>query len=651
MQREDYQRYNRYKWMLWLVIASFVVWGAGSIRESDITTMAARVGGREVSREDFVNAYRQQYEIYQQFARNNPKLMENLPRQTLDGLVDQQLLLILAEQQGFTASAQEIADRIRSYPVFQNDSGAFVGATQYRAILRDRIHRTASDFEADIAESIVVEKFRDMLQNAILVSEPDLRQEYESTLTVRFDYVKSDAGKFTSQVQVSEEELKAQYEQNQESYKAPEKRKIAFVYVRPEDFVDQVTLSEDEVKAQYDAEKEERYKQPEERRASHILFKIEGSTDEERAASEQAVRATAEEVLVRARAGEDFAELAKQYSQDTSAAQGGDLGFFPRGRMVGPFEEKAFAMQPNEISDLVKTEFGLHIIELTDKREPGYRPFEEVRLSIESGLKRPRAEEIAEKKATELQAKATTTSLAAAAAELGLEVKDSGFFDRDAAVAGIGKSDDLSAAVFAAQPGKVSDVIAIVPSFLRMQPNITLPPQGYAIFSLAETRAAQIPPLDEIRPQVERDVRTRKARALGDAEIAELTPRLAATTTPDEWKALLEERGYTVQDSGTIGRRTGLPGIADSQSVVEECWNTAPNGRGEHLLEGGDAIFYLVRERQEFDTTQFASKKKELEERVSGQRRNALLQSVLAGARKRYEVELNLELLQEFKTS
>lgn len=649
MQRQDYQRYNKYKWILWLVIISFVIWGAGSLRQKDIRLMAARVGSHEVSHDEFVRAYRRQHEFYQQFAKDNPELLKNLPKQVLDGLVNQKLLLLLAEEQGFSVSDDEVVDKIRSFPVFQDEGGKFVGPERYRAILENQLHETASAFEASVKEDLTAQKLQDLIQDAVVISEQDLKDEYEQGLTVRFDYVKSDAGKYVPQVTVSDPEIQAYYEKNKESYRAPERRSVSFVYARPADFMDKVQVTDEEVAAQYERNKET-YKKEEERRASHILFKTEPKGSEKPEAADAAAKDKAEKALARAKAGEDFEAIAKDLSEDSTASQGGDLDFFPRGRMTKPFEEKVFAMQIGEVSDLVKSESGYHIIKLTDVRPGGYTPLDDVKPQIQTSLRRPRAEELAKRKALEMRSKAAATGdLKKAAAELGMEIKSSGFFGHDDNVPGLGRSDDFAAAVFAAPKGKVSDVIEIVPTFARMMKDI--PVQGYAVFVMTDDpRPPAVPPLAEARPQVEKDLRTEKARALAKQEAAELEKGAAAAKTADEWKAVFEAKGYKAQDSGTIGPRTIIPGIPDSGPIVRKAWGGKVGEAGSGVTKDGDTVFFLPSERKAFDAADFAQKRKEIRDRIQSERRSQLQQSILKSARERFKVEYNNDVLQEFKS-
>ncbi len=648
MRREDYQRYNRYKWILGIVIISFVFWGAGSLGKKDIHFLAARVGDKEIGREEFLDAYRRQYEIYQQFAKNNPELMRGLPSQTLNSLIDKKLLLSLAEDYGLLPSEQEIAEEIGSYPIFQDESGAFVGSERYRATLKDRLRTTAQTFEGRVAEDLAVQRFASLLQDTPLTSLPDIRRSYRDTLTVRFNYVRSNAGKFLAKAEATEEEIGKRYAEHKESYRTPEKRLVDYIYLRPSDRMDRVQVTDDEVTKRYLEDREAKYHLPEERRASHILFKIPGDTEAEQAAALPAIEKKANEVLARARAGEDFAELAQQYSEDTSAAGGGDLGFFPRERMVGPFSEKAFSMNEGDISDLVRTEFGFHIIKLTGIRKDRYRPLDEVRAQVENSIKKPRALEMGKAEVERMAEAAKLGDFDAAAKSAGVEVKKSEPIAKGDSIKGVGRSDELEAAIFGSKVGTVSDVIPIVPSILRFQQSVKIPPSGYLLFRLSEVLPPAIPPLADVKSQVEKDVKKEKADELAAQEVKSMTDELSAVETIDEWKQLLEARGYTPQDSGAIARASTLPSIPDSTRAVKAAYDAGPDQHGTFSLDDGTVLYYWTVTRQDLDDALLNEKRKEIETRLQGTRQNALRASIVKEARKRFKVERNEDLLKEF---
>ena len=227
---------------------------------------------------------------------------------------------------------------------------------------------TPADFEQSVRESLMLDKFRAGLTEWMTVSDADLEREYKRrNEKVTLDVVAVLADNFKTQVNPTDAEISAHYDKNQERYRIPDRRKIKFVRINPAELAANIKVSREDVERSYN-EQLGKYTTPEQIRASHILLTTEGKDD-------AAVRAQAEQVLKEAKSGADFAALAKKYSQDESnAQQGGDLDYFGRGRMVAAFETAAFALKPGEISDLVKTEFGYHIIKLTDRKPAIVRP-------------------------------------------------------------------------------------------------------------------------------------------------------------------------------------------------------------------------------------------------------------------------------------
>ena len=204
----------------------------------------------------------------------------------------------------------------------------------------------------------------------------------------------------------------------------------------------------------------EQYSTPEQVRASHILLKTEGKDD-------AAVKAKAEDVLKQAKAGADFAALAKKYSEDdASAKNGGDLDYFGRGRMVPEFDAAAFAMEPGQISDLVKTQFGYHIIKLTDKKPATTRTLADVRQQITDQLAYERAQAQAADLSTALEKQISKPAdLDKVAKAQGLAVQESGFFARDEPILGLGPSPEAASRAFDMKIGEVSPAVRTVARF------------------------------------------------------------------------------------------------------------------------------------------------------------------------------------------
>src|SRR5262249_14599021 len=258
---------------------------------------------------------------------------------------------------------------------------------------------------------------------------------------------------FRSQVSVTDAEVASYFDAHKNDFKIPEKRKIRYMLIDIDAMRARVVIPQADIEREY-KNNEEQYSTPEQVRASHILLKTEGKDD-------AAVKAKAEDLLKQARAGADFAELAKKNSEDeASAKNGGDLDYFGKGRMVPEFDAAVFAMQPGQISDLVKTQYGYHIIKLVDRKAATTRPLAEVRQQLSDQLAYQRAQAQAAELAQKLQGRIKKPAdLDSVAKAQGLTVQESGFFARDEPILGLGPAPEAANKAFDMKPNDVSGAL------------------------------------------------------------------------------------------------------------------------------------------------------------------------------------------------
>ena len=271
-------------------------------------------------------------------------------------------------------------------PAFQ-ENGTFIGEQRYQQLLRlQRPPMTPSDFEGNVRRQLVVQKLRAALTDWISIPDQQLDQEYRRRNDkVKLAVVSFTADSFRNQATATDADVASYFEGHKSDFKIPEKRKIRYMLIDIDALKAKVNVPPSEIERAYNNNIEQ-YSTPEQVRASHILLKTEGKDD-------AAVKAKAEDLLKQARNGADFAELAKKYSEDEgSAKNGGDLDYFGRGRMVPEFDQAVFAMQPGQISDLVKTQYGYHIIKLVDKKTATTRPLPEVRQQLVDQIAYERAQ-------------------------------------------------------------------------------------------------------------------------------------------------------------------------------------------------------------------------------------------------------------------
>src|SRR3954464_5406577 len=377
------------KWSLGLVCVAFVLFyipdflrGSGADAASGDTV--AKVEGRDISSADFRRTYQAQLQAYRSAYGGNmsDQLLKQpgIDQQILQQMVDERAALAEAERLGIKVSDEEVRQRIFAMPAFQ-ENGGFIGEARYQQLLRmQRPPMIASEFEDNIRHGLAVEKLRGSLTDWLSVNDAELEKEYRRRNDkVKLAVVSLTADSLRTQVSATDADVTAYFDAHKNDFKIPEKRKIRYLLIDVEALRAKTVIPPADIEREHN-NNSEKYTTPEQVRPSHILLKTEGKDD-------ATVKAKAEELLKQARSGADFAELAKKNSEDeASAKNGGDLDYFGKGRMVPEFDQVAFTMQPGQISDLVKTQFGYHIIKLVDKKPAKVSTLAEVRQQITDQL-------------------------------------------------------------------------------------------------------------------------------------------------------------------------------------------------------------------------------------------------------------------------
>lgn len=374
---------------LGLITLPFAFWGVDSyVRNMGAGRDMASVGGSKISVPEFEMALRERQDQLRQTMGESfsPEMMSRpeVRLGILNSLIDKRLLLLEADKKRLMTSDAMLRDVIRAIPGLQ-DNGKF-SMERYESALRSK-GMSQPQFEARLRQDLTLQQLLGSVSETAFVSSTQadalLRLQLEER---QFNEYRIAAEPFADKVKVDDAEVQKYYDDNKSQYEVAERVKVEYVVLSLDALLSQVTVSDNEIKTWYEGHKD-RYEVPEERRASHILIATKPDEDKEKA------KAHAEEVLAEVRKSpEKFAELAKKYSNDPgSAEKGGDLGFFARGVMVKPFEEEVFKQKEGDLSALVQSDFGYHIIKLTGIKAAKLRPLDEVKAEIEGELKRQAA--------------------------------------------------------------------------------------------------------------------------------------------------------------------------------------------------------------------------------------------------------------------
>src|ERR1700719_1576499 len=347
--------------------------------EASSTDIVAKVGDETVSAAEV----RQQLSEIEQ--RNQvPKQLESLyVRQILNQLIFQKEMEYEAKRLGIRVSEQEQADRIRQFLPTAYNGDTFVGIDRYAAEVQARFQMTVPVFEDLIRQGLLQEKFRKLVTDGISVGPAELQDEFlYRNEKVKIDYALIKPEDLEAKITPDEAEIKATYEKNRSKYQVPEKRILRYALADVNQIRQTIQICDKELKDQYQQDIQQ-YQVPNRVHVQHILLMTVGKTD----AEVEEVHQKAEDVLKQAKKGAKFDELAKKYSEDPGTKdKGGDLGFITQGQTVPEFEKTAFSQPVGSISDLVKTQYGFHIIKVLEKETAHTKPFEEVKDSIKAPL-------------------------------------------------------------------------------------------------------------------------------------------------------------------------------------------------------------------------------------------------------------------------
>jgi peptidyl-prolyl cis-trans isomerase D len=616
------------KWSLAVVVATFVLlYVPQFLNRNDVasaTDVIATVNGRRIT----VGVYQQQYlqqvsQIRAQYGGISEDVIRQLGigQRLIQTLVSHEAAVIEAERLGISVSDGELRERLIRMPMFQNN-GQFVGEQMYRQILTSaRPPVRPADFEEDLRKSIIAERLHAAVTGWIRVTDSDVESEYRRrNEKLRLDVAVFSADKLKAGIQPTDAEVSQRYQANQESYRVPEKRRVRYLSLDAESLRAKTTASAEEVEARY-KESIQTYTTPEQVRASHILLKTEGK-------KEAAVRKTAEAVMAKVKAGGDFAALAKQYSEDEqSKAKGGDLDFFGRGAMTKEFEDAAWALEPGQTSDIVRSPFGFHIIRLTARRPAATRPLQEVRPQIEDGIRFEKARAEAGRIAGEIGTSMTTPAdLDRVAKERSLTVGDSGLFAREEPLMGLGFAPAVAAQAFTLDQGKVSGSIATN--------------QGYVFITLTEVKPSYVPPLADVEAKVREDVARAKAIELAQQRAA------ALAKAGNNFAAAARAAGATVASTDFVTRGSALPTVGVNQRVDELAFALKPGGITAPVATEGAVVAVQVKDHQDITKDGLAAEGERLREELTSLRTGTFFEAYMAKARTKMRIEYNAATIQ-----
>jgi peptidyl-prolyl cis-trans isomerase D len=566
---------------------------------------------------------------------NEVEQRNQLPRQ-MEGFYAQQILKQLvfqkeieyeAKRLGIHVSPDEIADRIRQFLPTAFNGDTPVGMDQYAAQVQSRFQMTVPVFEELIRQELLEEKFRKLVTDGIGASPAELQDEFRyRNEKVKLDYAVIKPEELEAKITPDEAEIKSWYEKNKTKYQVPERRVVRYGLVDVNQIRKSVQVSDDDLKAQYE-QNIQQYQVPNRVHVEHILLMTVGKTD----AEVEEIRKKPEDLLKQAKKGGNFEDLAKKNSEDPGTKdKGGDLGWIVQGQTVAEFEKAAFSLPKGSISDLVKTQYGFHIIKVLDKETAHTKTFDEVKDSIRAPLMLSKADKLATDTADQLSAairKSPKSSLDDLAKQFHLTVAETRPVSATDPLLELGNSPDIKDAIFRLRSGELS-----VP--VRTD-------RGYVVLSLKEVQPAHQGSLEEVRERVVTELKQQKSAELARTKAADLLKRVKAG---EKFDAAAKTLGLESKTSDAIARNGSISGVASGKQL-SAAFQMKQGDVGGPLNLGANWVVYRIAEKQEPNPADFEKQRKDLLAQVLQSKRGLAFDAFRTALEARLKQEGKLRLM------
>ncbi len=586
------------------------------------TDVVAKVGDQSVTLaavQEQLNQIRQRNQI--------PQQLEGLyAKQILNQLVFQKEVEFEAKRLGITVSDKERADRIRQYLPTAYNGDTFVGMDTYAREVQQRFQLTVPVFEDLIRSGLVEEKFRKLITDGISVSPAEIQEEFRSqNEKIKLDYVLIKPEELAAKISLDDAQLKAYFDQNKAKYQIPEKRVVRYALVDLIQIRQNSPVTDDDLKSVYQ-QNIQQFQVPNRVHAEHILLMTVGKTDAEVAE----IKAKADGILAQAKKkGANFEDLAKKYSEDPgSKTKNGDLGWLVQGQTVPEFEKAAFSLNKGETSDLVKTQYGFHIIKVLDRETAHTKTLDEVKDAIRPQLQQQKADQIASKIADNLASdihQSTKLSLDELAQKYHLPVAETRPVSATEPVFELGNTKEVRDAILALRAGELS---------LPVHTD-----RGYVVLQLKQVLPAHAATLEEVRDKVSTDLKDQKAEELAKSKADDLEKRVKSG---EKFAAAAKSLGLDAKTSDELSRAGSIAGVGSGKQLAPAfSLNVGQVGAPIPLVQNW--VVYQVVQKTEANPADFDKQKRTITDNLLQQKRGLAFEAFRTALEDRLKAEGQLK--------
>ncbi|MDP6488754.1 MAG: SurA N-terminal domain-containing protein [SAR324 cluster bacterium] len=616
----EYSNNIFFKLLMGVIAVTFVLsFGVGGFF-GDRKEVVAKVNDQEILLKEYREAYQNRLgALQQQFGENAEQFAEqlNLRQQVFNQLIDRHLLLTDAAELNLVATDLELQDYIRKQPFFQQN-GQFDYDTYETVLSQNRIVR--HEYEASLRADILLAKKQQLLGTGLVISDSEVEQTFRRNFEkIEVEYVYFDPQAFVEKTTAEDAELRKYLQDNPQEFQTLNRFRMEYFTISADYYQDNVKVREREVRRYY-KKYAENYVTPPEVKARHILLKLIPDAPEN---EQQEKREQLNKLLAEIKAGSSFEELAIKHSEDATSAEGGDLGWFKPGEMVPAFESAAFALEAGQVSEIVQSPFGLHLIKVEERKNEITKSLDEAREEITLILAESRAQKRLEEELDRLAGLAGE-AFTEEAQKLNREVLIAEWFDGTEVIPGLGSAAELV-------PGLVSRKSGEMGVWKRN------PVLGHVIYRLSETKIPETRLFEDAKEDLFKAVRLEKAKAVAIESAKKALSQLEAGTKLNN---LVKKYGLKTETLEFTANTRFLPNIGD---------NTEFRKVGLHLNE--NSLFGLSLDGNRADLIQFKkrslSEDKALEQKdkVRAQLLQNMQQALLSKELKRLRDSATIEVI------
>jgi peptidyl-prolyl cis-trans isomerase D len=581
----------------------------------------ASVGGQDISLLEV-----QRHLTMVLHGQNPPEMLKGLyAKQVLDQMIFSRALDLEAQRLGISVTPQEESERIKQLLPAAFEGGGFA-KDRYVAEVQNRLGMSVPDFENFLRDDMLMEKFRRLVTASVSVSPSEIENEFRRrNEKVQIEYALVKPADLASSIHPTDAELSAYYSKNAGRYQVPEKRSARYALLDLAKLRESSSVNDDALRAYYNAHLDQ-YKVENRAHVEHILFKTIGKTDAEIAE----IRQKAEDVLKKAKSGANFEDLAKKYSEDDATKpKGGDLGWIVEKQTVPEFEQAAFSVPKGSVSDLVKTQYGFHIIKVLDRETAHTKPFEEVRATIVPLLTDQKLSADANNISTQMASavrQSNRQSLDDLARKFNLKLGETQPASVTDPVGDLGNTPELHQVLFQLRSGELSQPFQIPPGYVILTPKDILP--------------AHQGTLSEVHDKVLADYQQEKSIELAKTKADELAKRVQSGEAFDQAAKAL---GLTVVTPAPFARNGSVQDVG-SAKVLEAAFGMPVGQSSPAALVGGNWLVYRIVSHQPVNPEDLAAQSEQIKEQLTQAKQAAAFDAFRAALEDRLKKEGKLNI-------